>query len=346
MKRSLAIAASVLVFAAVTVMNTPGLEAQTARTAKAASAAAAPAGPAIQVVKDPATLPQPFARVARAGDVFVSGPRYAALIAAASRTLWSTINYGHPDVSGLVAAFLPAGAEARPELQFGYPNLRLGGKPLFAGPAALKVEGPAVVARSSCPTPDGGRLDITVRYTFALAAGRIDAAAEVRNAGPAEVKDLSFGLGTTPWQTYYFTPYSAERSPDLNVRVYERPYHAIGWYDPNPQGTSKKPLPGSLRPGAVYRQTYSMFTAATVPDVLARLYRAARVTTVPAAIEFKSCDGPAEIYVRDAANRARSDDFASVSFRTSLSVKNSVSSDATRWTRAATCASRAAAASP
>ena len=298
MRRALTLALSVLVTAA---LAAPVLIAQAPQPARTTAPAAAAA---IKVVKDPAVLPQPFARIARAGDIFVSGARYAALIAASPRTLWSTINYGYPDVSGVVAVFLPAGSETRPELQFGYPILRLGGQALFAAPASVKAEGQAVVARSSCQTPDGGRLEITVRYTFAFATGRIDAAAEIRNAGAAEVKDLSFGLGTTSWQTYLFTPYSADRSPALNIRVYERPDHAIGWYDPNPQGTSKKPLPGTLRPGAVYRQTYAMFAAVTVADALGRLYRAARVATVPAAIEFKSFDGPAEIYVRDAATGA------------------------------------------
>jgi len=270
--------------------------------ALASSIHAAPA--AIKFVKDPAALPQPFTRLAREGDVFVSDGRFAALIAATPRVAWSSINYGYPDLAGYVAAFLPAGAAARPDLQFGYPILRLGGKALFTTPVSLKAEADAVVARSSCLTPEGVRLDISVRYTFAFAAGRIDAAAEIRNAGAAEVRDLSFSLGTTSWQTYLFTPYSADHFPALSFRVYERPDHAVGWYDPNPAGTTKKPLPGSLRPGAVYRLAYAMFTASTAPDVLARLYRAARVPTVRAAIEIKAFDGPAEILVREAATGA------------------------------------------
>ncbi len=303
MKRSCAIAALLLAAFVAGPVVADQAAPQSARRAPQRTGAAAPAT-AVKVVKDPGTLPQPFAGFAQAGDFFVSDARFAALIAASPRPLWSTINYGYPDVAGYVAAFLPAGAEARPELQFGYPILRVGDKPLFATPVSVKAEANAVVARSSCLTPQGVRLDISVRYTFAFAAGRIDAAAEIRNAGAAEVKDLSFSLGPTSWQTYSFTPYSAEHFPALNIRVYERPDHAVGWYDPNPAGTSKKPLPGSLRPGAVYRLTYAMFTAPAVPDVLGRLYRAARVATVPAALEFKSFDGPAEVLVREAATGA------------------------------------------
>ncbi len=112
---------------------------------------AAPA--AIKVVKDPAELPQPFAQIARVGDIFVSGGRYAAVIAAAPRTLWSSINYGHPDVAGYIAAFLPAGRSARPDVQVGYPYFRLNGKLLVPASTSLKIEGSAVVARAACAGP-------------------------------------------------------------------------------------------------------------------------------------------------------------------------------------------------
>lgn len=268
----------------------------------AGSILAAPA--TIKVVKDPAALPQPFARMARGGDVFVSDGRMSALVAASPRVAWSAINYGHPDVAGCIAAFLPPGASARPELQFGYPVVRLGGRALLIAPVSVKAEANTVVARSSATTPDGGRLEISVRYSPAFAAGRIDVAAEVRNAGAAEVKDLSFGLGASSWQSYVFSPYDAERFPSLNFRVYERPDHAVGWYDPDPAGSSKKPLPGSLRPGAVYRRSYAMIAAATVPDLLAGLYSAAGVSTVRAALEIKAFDSPVEIVVREAATGA------------------------------------------
>jgi hypothetical protein len=268
------------------------------------SAPATPKPPTIQVVKDPAALPQPFARLARAGDVFVTDGRYAALVAASTRTAWSAINYGTPDIAGYIAAFLPSGAAARPDVQFGYPLLRLAGKAVFVTPGSVKPEGNAVVARSSLRGPDGLLLDVVVRYTFAFGAGRIDIAAEIRNSGPTEARGLSFSLGTTSWQSYLFGPYNAERFPSLNFRIYERPDHALAWYNPNPVETAKDPLPGSLRPGAVYRLSNSMFTAVAVPDLLERLYRLIQVPTVQAHLEIKKFDGPAEVIVRDPASGA------------------------------------------
>ena len=149
----------------------------------------------------------------------------------------------------------------------GYPSIRLNGQALAVSVSSVRAEANAVVAKASSRGPDGLRLDVIVRYTFAFDSGRIDAAAEIRNAGPAEVKGLSFGLGAIPWQNYNFSPYNAATFPALNFRVYERPDHALAWYNPNPVETAKAPLPGSLRPGAIHRLSYSVFTAAALPDL-------------------------------------------------------------------------------
>jgi hypothetical protein len=264
---------------------------------------AAPAS--VKVVKDPAELPQPFARIAREGDVFVSDGRSAAVIAASPRTLWSAINYGHPDVAGYIAAFLPVGRSARPEAQLGYPYIRLNGKLLPVATSSVKPEGNAVVVRASSQGPDGLHLNLVIRYTFAFESGRIDASAEIRNAGSAEIKGgLSATLGANAWQSYNFSPYNAAAFPSLNFRLYERPDHALAVHNPNPPETSDKPLPGSLRAGQTHRLSYSFYTAATVPDLLDRLYRAVRIATVRATVETKSFNGPAEVIVREPATGA------------------------------------------
>ena len=301
MKRTWPLIAVLVLSLAASLLAAP-VAVETAPVKPAKSAAAKPA--TIQVVKDPAALPKPFSSLARAGDIFVTDGRLSAVIAASPRTAWSSINYDYPEIAGYIAAFLPSGASARPDAQFGYPLLKLAGKALFFTPGPVKPEGNAVVARSSLRGPGGLALDAVVRYTFAFASGRIDIAAEIRNIGASEVKGLSFYLGTTSWQSYLFGPYNAERFPALDFRVYERPDHALGWYSGNPVETAKNPLPGSLRPGAVHRLSYAMFTAAAVPDLLDRLYHAAGVATVPARLEIKKFEGPAEVIVRDPATGA------------------------------------------
>ncbi len=258
----------------------------------------------IKVVKDPASLPQPFSRMARAGDLFVSDGKFSALVAATPRTVWSSINYGHPDISGYVAAFLPSGAAARPDIQAAFPSIRLDGKALVVTSSSVRADANAVVARASSRGPDGLRLDVVVRYTFAFDSGRIDVAAEIRNAGKTEIKGLSFGLGANALQSYSFSPFNAKSFPSLNFRVYERPDHALAWYNPNPAETSKSPIPGSLLPGAVHGLSYSMFTAPALPDLLARLYRAVRLQTVRISLDLEKFDGPAEVIVREPATGA------------------------------------------
>ncbi len=263
------------------------------------------AAPAVlEIVKDPAELAPPFAAIAREGDIFVSDGRHAVLIAASLRPLWSAINYGHPDVAGCVGAFLPSGASGRAEAQFGYPYLRVDGRLLPVTYASVKPEGDAVVVRAAAQAPGDIRLDILVRYAFALESGRIDIAAEVRNAGPAEVQGLSASLGANPWQSYNFSPYNAKSFPALNFRVYERPDHALAWLNPNPPETSGKPLPGTLRAGQVHRLSYSLFAAEEVPELLGRVYRALDQRTVGASLEIQKFDGPAEVIVREPATGA------------------------------------------
>ena len=258
----------------------------------------------LKVVQDPSSLSGPFPQFARKGDIFVSDGRYAILMAGTPRPLWSSINYGHPDVAGYVAAFLPSGAEARPEAQFGYPSVRLGGKALVVTTISVRPEGNAVVVRASCPRPDAVRFDILVRYTFALETGRIDIAAEIRNTGSVEIKGLSFSLGASAWQSYNFSPFNAKSFPSLNFRVYERPDHALGWYNPNPLETSDKPLPGSLGPGRTHRISYALLAGKELPGLLDRLYRAVRIQPVRVSLELKKFDGPAEVIVREPATGA------------------------------------------
>ncbi|MBP1661377.1 MAG: hypothetical protein H6P95_2569, partial [Candidatus Aminicenantes bacterium] len=267
-----------------------------------ASIFAAPAS--VRVVKDPAELPQPFAHIALPGDVFVSDGRYAAVIAGSPRTLWSSGNYGHPDISGYIAAFLPSDASARPDTQLGYPAIRLNGKMLDVTTTSVRPEGNAAVVRASSQGPDGRRLDIQIRYTFAFETGRMDVAVEIRNSGKAGIDGLSASLGANAWQSYNFSPYNIASFPQLDFRVYERPDHVLAWHNLNPVETSESPLPGSLRPGQIHRLSYSVIAAKSLPDLLDRLYRAVRLQTVRTSLEVKEFEGPAEIIVREPATGA------------------------------------------
>lgn len=270
------------------------------------------AGLEIQTVQDPEKLPAPLPEFVRKGDLLATDGKYLAVIAGSVRTMHSTINYDHPGINGFILAFAPHGASGRLAAQFGAPAVRVSNRPLMVSTRSVERVGTSVIALSSCEGPGGIRLEVRTRYDFAFDAGRINVTAEVRNTGKATVEGLSFGLGANAVQNYNFSPFHASVFPRLNFRIYERPDHALAWFNPNPLETSQKPLPGTLRPGQAHKVTYSLLAGTDIADLLQRLYRLARVEVETVALDLGEFDGQAEILVSDIATGA-------VFFRTFLS---------------------------
>jgi hypothetical protein len=267
----------------------------------AAAVSASAAGVTIKVVRDPGEAPPALAGFVQKGDLIVSDGKYTAAFAASPRASFSTINYGHPAVSGYLLALVPGVASKRAETQIGVPTVRLDGKALPMGAASVRQDGAAVVIQTSYEGQAGLKLEVRTRYTFAFEAGRVDVVSEVRNAGPSEVIGLAFGLGASACQSYNFSPYNAKSFPRLNFRVWQRPDHALGWRDPNPVSTEKDPLPGRLRPGQAHRVSYSLVAGAEPVEVLKRIYALAGVKTETVPFEFPGFDGSAEVVVKEPA---------------------------------------------
>lgn len=202
----------------------------------------------IKVIQDPAALPSFLAEFVQKGDFLVSDGRYTAVIAASPRPAFSTINYGHPDASGYLLAFLPEGSSKRAPTQIGVPSLEIGDQELKVGHASVRQDGSGILARTMCENGGGLKLEIQTRYSFAFETGRLNLVAEIRNAGPSEVTGLSFSLGANALQSYNFSPFNAQSFANLNIRIWQRPDHSLGWFNPNPRGTKKNPLPGRLTP--------------------------------------------------------------------------------------------------
>ncbi len=265
------------------------------------AATALPAVTTIKTVAEPGDLPRPLSDIVRKGDFLVSDGKYTAVVAVSPRPAFSTINYGHPDVSGYLLAFLPEGASQRVEAQMCAPSVRVNGKAVPVGSASVRQEAGSIIALSSLEGEGGLKLEVRTRYRFVFAAGRIDIVAEVRNTGRSEATGLSFGLGASACQSFNFSPYNAKSFPKLNFRVWQRPDHALGWFNPNPVETSDNPLPGRLRPGQAHSFSYSVVSGSTSVEVLQRLYALAGVKADPVSFEFPQFDGLAEVIIREPA---------------------------------------------
>jgi hypothetical protein len=256
--------------------------------ALAMSAASASAGVIVKVIATPGELPEAFRPVGAAGDILISDGRYAALIAGSSRSIRNELNMAAPDPFGLLLAFAPSGASGRLWTLVGSPSLRVSGRAVAMRVVSVRPEGRLVVARWEGGTEDQGRFEVDTLYEFDFEAGQISIAAEVRNIGQKDVEKLSFGLGANFLQNLNFTPYNARAYPGLNFRVYQRPDHVLGWWNPNPEEAPDTPLPGLLQPGQAHRVSYALLAGKDIPDVLDRLYRIAQAKAGRQAIELRT----------------------------------------------------------
>ncbi len=265
----------------------------------AAAASAMAAGQTIQVIQEPGSLPDPLPQFVEKGDLWISDGEYTAVIASAPRLRHSTINYDHPAVSGYVLAFLPKGGQERAVAQFGAPSVRIGGENPPLAMTSIRREGTGVLVQYASTDPPEPRLEIRTRYDFAFDRGEIRVTADIRNAGSEAIIGLNFGLGGGACQNYSFSPFHASYFSRLNFRVYQRPDHILAWFNPNPRGTSRNPLPDRLGPGQTYRVTYTLLAGKDMTDVLDRLYRMAGVRPEHISVEVKDFEGLAEIVIRE-----------------------------------------------
>jgi hypothetical protein len=250
------------------------------------------ATPAIKVVRTSGDLPAALRPFGMPGDILVSDERYAALVAGSSRPLKSNLNMALADPHGQIMAFAPAGATGRLLTLVGSPSLRAAGMTASVRVLSVNAEGQGILVRAQGEIEGQGRLEVDTRYEFDFDAGKISISTEVRNSGPKEIARLSFGLGANFIQNLNFSPYNARLFPELNFRVYQRPDHVLGWWNPNPVESSDRPLPGLLQPGQTYRMNYSLLAGTEIPEVLDRLYRMVKVKADRQAIEFRTA-GPA-----------------------------------------------------
>jgi hypothetical protein len=256
----------------------------------------------IQVVQDPAKLAQPWAGIVQKGDFFISDGKTATAISTSPRTAISVIYYGNIEPAGLILGFLPEGASKRAATQIGAPAVTVAGQTVKMGAVTVQQEGAGILVQTMYEGPGGVKLEVRTRFGFVLESGRINITSEIRNAGRSEVKGLSFNLGANTSQSYNFSPYQAQAFPKLNFRVWQRPDHVLGWYNPNPTGSAANPVPGKLGAGQVYRASYVLVTGTDPGQVTERLYALAGEKTERAAFELTGSEGLTEVVIKETAS--------------------------------------------
>jgi hypothetical protein len=258
----------------------------------------------VKTLQDVSGIPGPLAPYVRPGDIIAQNGKFLAIAGGTPRRPVSPKdavlpNYVLPEAMGCVLAFIPEGRSARAWTVIGTPSLRFQTKAQPLVYSEARLEGKALIARASWSGPDKARLDVQTRYDFLLDDGKIVLTSEIRNSGPAELSGISYSVGANALQTYNFSPYQSRVYPGLNFRVYERPDHVLGWFNPNPVETRDTLLPGRLRPGQSFRVSNTLLTAADLNTMLDRLYGLVRVRSEKAVVEFKNFAGPAEVVIQD-----------------------------------------------
>jgi hypothetical protein len=251
-------------------------------------------------------LPEPFCGAWRSGDWLVSNGRFLALVGGTDRTLKTTLNLPTGSLKGSIIGFVPAGKGLANTLIIGTPALLIKDRTRYLTyESARPLPGQAGRTLSlECDARygDANGLKARVKTTYRFSAGsdRIEILSTLTNTGTAAFKDLGFYIYFNAQSSYSFNPYNRERFPGLNIRVYQKPGHFLGWINPNPLPSEDDPLPGTLAPGASYAVRYYLFVDEKPETLLASIYRELNVKPLTARLFFEEYRGDRlEVIVRD-----------------------------------------------
>jgi len=262
---------------------------------------------AVKVIQTANDLPERFSAIWKPGDFVVTDGRSLLLIGGSRRPQITQVGYPAPDAMGSILGFLPAGKGLQSTVNIGAPQLRIGARTEYATYATVTpspkaaADGTVTFTCSALFEKAGwGKFEISTTYQVFPGEGKVVLVSVVKNAGPAECKDLSYSVYFNANHAYSFSPYNRTAAPQLNIRVYPRKGHYLGWWNPNPVDEGERRNPGRLAPGAAFKVEYTLL-ADSRPDVLLRsLYQALKTKTQPASFAFKGVEGRfMEFIVRD-----------------------------------------------
>ncbi len=266
----------------------------------------------MKTIADKNELPESFCSAFVKGDYLVSDGKCLILIGGTSRDLQSILNYPAGDAMGSIIGFVPAGKNLTGNLIAGAPIVWIGEERQEVKYSSIKPVSPegeegTLVIEAIAPFEgeNGERAQISTRYRFVSQSGMIELESNIKNTGISPIEDLHFSLYLNGMHSYSFSPFHREKHPDLNVRIYQKKGHFLGFLNRNPLNLDDGPNPGTLEPGESYAVRYSLLTGTDGGKLLENIYQQLDIPVEKTTIYFETQDrNTTEIIVSDILSRS------------------------------------------
>jgi hypothetical protein len=261
----------------------------------------------IRTVADKHDIPEKLYTLGEKGDYFITDGRYVILIGGTSRTLYSILNYPAADAMGSIIGFAPAAKNSAGDTIVGSPSLRIDEKRkdinyTWVTPEPDRDADGALVVRAGAAYEGerGEKARIATTYRIVPQSGTIEVLSTLENTGQKTIENLQYSVYFSARHVYSFSPFSRDRHPESNFRIYPKEGHFLGWIDRNPQTFSENPGPGTLEPGQSYDVKYILMTRSDGGRLLEDIYEVLGIVTEPAVINFEEQERDlTEVIVRE-----------------------------------------------
>lgn len=226
-----------------------------------------------------ADLPLKLSRLARPGDVLLSGPRLKVLFGGSERTIMTHANYAGGNAKGTIIGATPPEAEADGQVHVGVPVLRIKNRTYYGlysdvkFPSNLEKGLATVEATGTFSNASGLKLKIQTSYIINLNEGRIDITSTITNAGQIASTNLAYSLLFDAFHSYNFSPFNESYHRQFNFRFYQKKNHCLAWLNLNPPARPETPVPGRLEPGQSFQVKYILLLDPFLDQLLEKIYQ-------------------------------------------------------------------------
>ncbi|MFW6160801.1 MAG: CehA/McbA family metallohydrolase [Acidobacteriota bacterium] len=248
-----------------------------------------------------------ISRLQKEEDYFFSGKEPALLIGASLRKFLSYTNYPLTAAKGSILAFLPLGLKATSELTAGAPVLEFGEKKIFLQyneinlPESEDQKDKLTIRLKAFYSDKKGRRAICeTTYEYFLNLNQVNISSTVRNTGEKDWEEFKYSLYFNAQQSYRFSPYNENKSPELKFTVFPKNSHYIAWLEHTPQPQSGNSQENILPRGQARKVGYSLFVEKDPEKILASIYKKLNISFQTLDLNFECRpDLPLELLIED-----------------------------------------------